>query len=72
LLSYVRNAGAGLFWEPNSRYSLSPYQPYWKIDAGGYIWYVTQKSAVFPEKNINEILETIGGNRIYLEKFYAN
>lgn len=72
LLSYVRNTVAELIWEPNSSYSLSPYQPYWKIDVSGYIWYVTQKSKVFPEKDINEILEAIGGNRLYLEKFYSN
>lgn len=72
LLSYLRNAGAELLWEPNSSYSLSPYQPYWKIDTSGYIWYVTQEAKVFPEKDINEILGAIGGSRIYLENFYSN
>ncbi len=69
LLSYFRNTGAELRWEPNSPYSLSPYQPYWKINTNGYIWYVTQQSKVFPEKSLSLMLESITRNRIYLEKF---
>ena len=68
LLGYVVNAKPELFWKPNSIYSLSPYQPYWKVDANGYIWYVTQKGKVIPATGINKILGEIDNNRILLEK----
>lgn len=48
LFSYVHYAKIELIWEPNS-YSASPYRPYWKVDAKGDIWYVTQEEKVIPE-----------------------
>ena len=46
---YLHNAKAQLLWGVDSPYSASPYQPYWQIDVGGYIWYVTQDAKVIPE-----------------------
>lgn len=46
LIAYAREGKAELYWKPDTRYSLSPYHPYWKIEAGGYIWYVTQERRV--------------------------
>ena len=46
IIAYVQNSKAELNWKPNSPYSSSPYQPYWRVDANGYIIYVTQGSKV--------------------------
>jgi len=66
LINYIRAASAELLWKPNSKLSLSPYQPYWKINGNGYIWLVTQEGKIIPEKNINRIINEIGNNRMYL------
>ena len=67
LLSYVHiGAPAELLWEPNSKYSLSPYKPYWKIYTRGYIWYVTQEAKVIPGAALDTIIKEIESNIIYL------
>jgi hypothetical protein len=66
LLRFIDNAAAGLVWQPNT-YSASPYKPYWKIDSGGYIWYVTQEGKVILQTQLQEIIKEIKTNRIYLE-----
>ena len=50
LFSYVNRARTELLWQPHS-FSPSPYKPYWKVDANGYIWYVTQEGKVIPQAN---------------------
>ena len=69
LLNGMRGADAVLVWEPNS-YSASPYEPYWKIDYNGYVWYVTQEQKVISEANIDKILNELEANRIAMQKFY--
>jgi len=69
LLRVVNNANATLVWEPNT-YSSSPYKPYWKIDACGYIWHVTQEGKVISSTPLEKIIKEIGSNRKYLENFF--
>lgn len=71
LLRYIVNTKAELVWQPNT-YSSSPYKPYWKINANGYIWYVTQEGKVIPEKPLADIIKEIKTNRIYLENLSKN
>ncbi len=61
--SSINASQAELYWAPNSKYSLSPYKPYWRIDINGYIWYVTQEGKVFTETKIEEIVSNIQHNR---------
>lgn len=65
LRNYVTGAGAQLIWEPNS-YSSSPYKPYWRVDANGYIFYVTENKKVIPEASLSAMLQEINNNIIYL------
>ena len=67
LISYVNDAKKELHWKPNSGYSSSPYQPYWRIDANGYIWYVTQEGKVVCETGFNKAIAEIEANRVILE-----
>jgi len=50
---YLYNVKAQLLWGANTSYSASPYQPYWQINGGGNIWYVTQDSKVIPENKLS-------------------
>ena len=45
LIDSLKYAGAELIWKPASL-SASPYEPYWKIEGNGDIWYVTQEGEV--------------------------
>lgn len=56
LISYVNDAETQLCWKSNCDYSASPYEPYWRIDANGYIWYVTQRGKVISEDGLSVIL----------------
>ena len=47
MLYYLDKAKLELSWQANG-YSPSPYKPYWKIDASGYVWVVTQDKKVIP------------------------
>lgn len=69
LFNVMRNADTILAWEPNS-YSASPYEPYWRIDYNGYVWYVTQEGKVISETDIDKILNELEANRIALKNFY--
>lgn len=68
LFDYVNSAKAKLIWQSNS-HSPSPYKPYWKINANGYIFYVTQEGKVIPETPLSEILREIRVNRQALLKY---
>jgi hypothetical protein len=68
LLLYVRKAKMELQWSQHSAYSSSPYQPYYKVNANGYIWYVTQDGKVYPQIGLNKMVEEIDSNRKILEK----
>jgi hypothetical protein len=69
LLGYLRKAKLELLWRPDASYSLNPYQPYWKIDANGYIWLVTQAGKIIPETAVAKILNEVETNRLILQKF---
>jgi len=68
LLRYLANADIVLAWEPNGP-SASPYKPHWKINANGYIWYVTQEGKVIAEMSLENILAELEANRVALAKF---
>jgi hypothetical protein len=67
LLGYISNASAELLWQPGV-YSSSPYKPYWRIDANGYIWYVTQDEKVISEDRLPVILHEIEVNDLLLNR----
>lgn len=69
LLGYIYRSTAQLIWQPGN-YSASPYMPYWRLEANGYVWYVTQDGKVFPEVKIEKIIEEIENSRLYLDKFF--
>lgn len=68
LNGYLNKATAELNWQPKG-ISTSPYEPYWKIDANGYIWYVTQEGKTFTPESLNSIMNEISVNRNYLNTF---
>lgn len=68
LLGYLNGAKRELLWSSNSLYSKSPYQPYWGIDANGYIWYVTQEGKVFSGIGLDKMIAEIDVNRAIVEK----
>ncbi len=70
LLRDISAATAKLVWQPNA-YSASPYKPYWQVDAGGYIWYVTQDGNVIAQEQVEKIIQEIETNRSKLEKFLS-
>lgn len=45
----AKNIKARLVWQP-SRYSSSPYKPFWEIVVGKNTWYVTQEGKVYKVK----------------------
>lgn len=61
LLNYLNRASTELIWEAN-KYSASMYKPYWKINANGYIWYVTQEKKIIAESSFRKILAEIKNN----------
>ncbi|MGD0336612.1 MAG: hypothetical protein ABSB18_05875 [Candidatus Omnitrophota bacterium] len=68
LLGYLRGAKLELLWSSGTSYSLSPYEPYWKIDANGYIWYVMQTGEIIPQTAMDKVLNEIQTNRLALQK----
>lgn len=42
----IKNAQAELTWQP-TKYSASPYKPFWRISIGDYTWYVTMEGKIF-------------------------
>ncbi len=71
LMSYINRSNTELNWQPKGP-SASPYKPYWKINANGYIWIVTQEKKVIPQTQLNTIINQIGYNKKYLESFLKN
>jgi len=65
LLRLVYKADYQLSWQP-STYSQSPYKPYWRVDANGYVWYVNQEGEIFKETELAKILNEIEKNRILM------
>ena len=70
LIGYLNSEKKELCWQLHSGYSISPYKPYWKIDANGYIWYVTQEKNVVSEMGLDKIIAEIDVNRRIIEKRY--
>jgi len=60
---YVKAASTELLWSPKSAYSKSPYHPYWKVNANGYIFYVTQDGKVASEPDLAKIIAEILANK---------
>lgn len=67
LLRYLNLAKTQLLWQPTSE-SPCPYRPYWRVDANGYAWIVTQEGKIIPEAQLGRIIHEIKTNRIYLRQ----
>lgn len=48
IVQLLRYADARLVWQPK-KYSLSVYNPYWRVIADGNTWFVTQEARVFQQ-----------------------
>lgn len=59
LISYLSRPQSELLWNSANAYSSSPYNPYWKISACGFNWYVTQEGKVFAEPTLDKIFNQL-------------
>lgn len=67
LLNYINGSNAELIWQ-EGELSSSPYKPYWKVNANGYLWYVTQNKKVVPVTDTYIIINEIKTNRAYFKR----
>jgi len=67
----VKSSKPELSWQPGT-YSDSPYKPYWKIEADGYAFYVTQGGSVYNEEKMSQIIYNLKkGPEAFVNRYHA-